>query len=165
MEKRIILAIGLSILVLLGWGKLFPPPERQALPPAQVDTQSPAQVEDTRTERPRSEVQDVTLPDPDEPVAEVVAAETSQEIRITNDLYEAVLTNRGAGLLSWKLRQFRTSEGDPLEVRNRDATQDDEQDQTPQHRTQVENIMREVAHEAKESTGLGSHGQAPNGFC
>jgi YidC/Oxa1 family membrane protein insertase len=116
MEKRIILAIGLSILVLLGWGKLFPPPERQAVPPVQVDTQSPAQVEDTRTERPLPEVADVPLPEPDEPVAEVVAAETSQEIRITNDLYEAVLTNRGAGLLSWKLRQFRTAEGDPLEL-------------------------------------------------
>ena len=116
MEKRIILAIGLSILVLLGWSKLFPPAERPATPAV---TQPPISTEDTRTERPLEEgvaLPDETLQAPDEALAEPVAAAVTEEIRITNDLYEAVLTNRGAGLLSWKLRKFRTAEGDPLEL-------------------------------------------------
>ena len=43
MEKRLILAIGLSMLVLVVWSKIFPPPER---PPAEPAGQSAGQTLD-----------------------------------------------------------------------------------------------------------------------
>jgi YidC/Oxa1 family membrane protein insertase len=113
MEKRAVLAVALSFLVLLAWLWLFPAPEPEETPAAPVETGEPAPEtdqagsieEEPRPERPEAE--------DDAPAAEALAEE---EVVVENELFRVVLTNQGGRVRSWRLKHYTTSDGAPLEL-------------------------------------------------
>jgi len=114
MDKRVIFAAALSVLILLAWGFLFPPPE----PPLEPTPVAPGDaLVDTWETAPE------TMPEPEPteisgelPAEEAIQAERVEETRFENDLYQVAFSNRGARVLSWKLRNYTTKDGSPLEL-------------------------------------------------
>ena len=130
-NRRLLLAVFLSALVLMVWYSIFPPPP----PPSRVVE---APVPDPSTERP------VPLPPsgvttPGESVLEgsldeaaivgeesreslidfeqeTVAAELEERVVIENQMMRLEFSNRGAQLLSLQLFHYRGNEGEPLEL-------------------------------------------------
>jgi len=103
MEKRLILAIFLSFLILFLYQLIFVKPHKPVPPgpePAAVTEKSelrreakkevPAETEAAAGQQPSS--------------AEVVTAQREEEITIDTPLYTAIWTNRGGVLKSWKLK-------------------------------------------------------------
>jgi YidC/Oxa1 family membrane protein insertase len=121
MEKRLILAIVLSVLVLIGFQLLFVKPKPQSetppvtvpapvtkqeapqgqpagqLPPAKEETKTPAQA----------------IPAPD---LKPVGAQAEEEVLVETSLYNAVWTNKGGVLKSWKLRKHTNDKKEALEL-------------------------------------------------
>ena len=109
MEKRVLLAIILSLAVLLLWQALFPPPK-----PRRVKSVPPQQAEQETL--PQKEVLPVTardaevdLPPPpafaNEPEYDSLPPE--KEIVVHTSLYTAIFSNRGACLKSLELLRYR----------------------------------------------------------
>jgi YidC/Oxa1 family membrane protein insertase len=113
MERRVLIAVLLSFLVLYGYQALFPPPPEPK--PAQTsktaaapNASGPAQANPTPSvlgERP-----------PAAPAAAAAASVPAREIEVDNADVHAVFTTRGAVLRSWKLKKYRDSDGHPLEM-------------------------------------------------
>jgi YidC/Oxa1 family membrane protein insertase len=108
MERRVLIAVLLSFLVLYGYQALFPtPPEPK---PAQTSKAATA---------PKA-----SGPTQSNPVASVQGAEQpagapsapAREIEIDNADVHAVFTTRGAVLKSWKLKKYRDDQKQPLEM-------------------------------------------------
>jgi YidC/Oxa1 family membrane protein insertase len=110
MEKRAILAIGLSILVFLGFHYLQQKRLERALP-------------EQPSEKVQSIVPEPEIPPPAEPApapAESIAVQpevppedtvaSAQTVVIEGDLYKAVIDNRGALLTSWELKDYKSSQ-------------------------------------------------------
>ncbi|MDQ3281681.1 MAG: membrane protein insertase YidC [Acidobacteriota bacterium] len=112
MEKRIFLAIAISIAVLLGWSaiapRLFPElAKKPAVKPVATDT--------TATRPPV----DVKAPPADTaiaaaPPASPVAATAQQHTIVDTPQYTAVFSNRGAQLISFKLKNYKQKRSDEL---------------------------------------------------
>ena len=115
MEKRALLAIVLSVLVLLAF-KYF------------VDRQA---VQQARLRPPAAQAPAATLPPPAAQTAEAIpappatpkipAATTDTKaapasVGIEGSLYRAVLNNRGAVITSWQLRKYQSATGEPFEM-------------------------------------------------
>lgn len=120
MEKRLILAIVLSIAIygLFYW--LMPQPEPPLVEPQRVEETSEG-VEGERPPRLRSEAPGDESAEPaaeTEPEAALppLTADAEQEIRIDNGVFEVELTNRGGRARTWTLKHFRTPSGDPLQL-------------------------------------------------
>ena len=117
MEKRVLLAILLSFVVLYGYQALFPPPE-----PVQPQTSAPAAAPpgpSTATPAP------TTQKPPDNPPVEAAPAPAvapltgdSQERDITfdNGSVHAVFSNRGGVIKSWRLKKYLNAAREPLEL-------------------------------------------------
>jgi YidC/Oxa1 family membrane protein insertase len=118
MEKRVLLAVVLSFLVLYGYQAMFPPPKPQ--PPSGVA--NPAQA--TSTAQPGSpqspDIEKPSAPQPSEPVAPsaqpLVADANEREIVAENAAVRAVFSTRGAVLKSWQLKRYRGAHGGPFEL-------------------------------------------------
>jgi len=113
MEKKLLLAIVLSFVVLFVWTAVFqkpPPPPPETTP-------------DLTTEQVQQPVQKI-LPEqkasPKEiPVQEDFEAITEtreKQIVIETSLFKAVWSNKGAVLKSWRLKEHFDEEGEPLEL-------------------------------------------------
>jgi YidC/Oxa1 family membrane protein insertase len=117
MEKRVLLAVVLSFVVLYGYQAMFPPPKPQpkpaaatggtaASPPSAADAPSGAQALPTPE-----------APPPSEPAAAAIVADTQErEITFENDSVTAVFTTRGGALKSWRLKKYQDAAHQPLEV-------------------------------------------------
>ena len=112
MERRVLLAISLSFLVLFLYQSLVPPPVEppvaQGTPaagPAAVTPAGPAGAS-------------AATPAPPSPpaVAAVQAADREREFVVTTQHVEAVFTNRGARLRHWRLRDYRTAAGGVVDL-------------------------------------------------
>ena len=134
MERRVLLAVFLSFLVLYVYQALFvpPPPDgpREAAAPAADPTPPPTAAPGQALQplqppplapdpgqAPASGANDLTVPEP------VVGDTTEREIVVETDHVRAVFTNRGAQLLSWQLKDY-LDEGDsgaPVELVPRDV--------------------------------------------
>jgi YidC/Oxa1 family membrane protein insertase len=109
MERRVLIAVLLSFLVLYGYQALFPPPPEPK--PAQTSKTATAPKESGPTQsNPAGSVQGVQAPAAGEPSA------PAREIEIDNADVHAVFTSRGAVLKSWKLKKYRDEHGQPLEM-------------------------------------------------
>jgi len=110
MDRNFILACALSLLVITGWMYLTGGPKQhapiEASPTGQAETPSPERASAVPTSEPDSRPLPQALPTA---VAEQPAQTEirEREISIETPLYQAVLTNRGAGITSWKLPGFR----------------------------------------------------------
>ena len=120
MERRVLLAVFLSFLVLYGYQALFVPtpppgdptaregPRQEDLPPPPPPTfpDTPA----TSTPQ-RGRIAAVERPTPDP----VVSDTAPRDIIVESDFFRAVFANRGAELVSWQLKDY-LADGRPVEL-------------------------------------------------
>lgn len=93
-NKRVILAVGLSMIVLLGWSYLFGPKPGQQ--PAQTNqTQNIEAPADTTAEAPAAPA---TMP--------AFTAENGRDVTVETPLYKAVFNSAGGVLTSFELKEY-----------------------------------------------------------
>ena len=120
MERRVLLAVFLSFLVLYGYQALFvpaPPPQdsitREGL--RQEDEPIPPPLAPPGTPAPptpqRGRITAVERPTTNPTVSDTV----SRDIIVESDFFRAVFANRGAELVSWQLKDYLTG-GRPVEL-------------------------------------------------
>jgi YidC/Oxa1 family membrane protein insertase len=109
MERRVFVAILLSFAVLYGYQALFVPPQRPA-----VDVVEPKQ----RSEQPLPPPPSTPTPEkPSEPEPAAQISETSErEILVDTATSQIVLSNRGGRVLHFRLKDYRDSAGDPVDL-------------------------------------------------
>ena len=113
MEKRVLLAVVLSFVVLYGYQALFPPPKPQpaARPPQPA---APAATPSSpNLERPATPA---ATPAPATTSQPVVAADREREVVVESDAVRAVFSTRGAVLTSWRLKKYSSDTGAPLDL-------------------------------------------------
>lgn len=106
MEKRTLLAVVLSIMILVGWQYFFQPkPVPQQ--PTPIEKTEPAAK--ARTETALSEIA------PQMPGQPPLAAEkTGSDVTVETDLYKAVFSTKGAIVKSWQLKKHIDKDGMPV---------------------------------------------------
>jgi YidC/Oxa1 family membrane protein insertase len=130
MEKRIFVAIAVSVAFLWLWAalapRLFPELARQKTPPKKTSTASTS-TGTTATARtstaPATATPAASIAAP-APVAPIAAARAEDVVVATND-FTARFTNRGAQLVSFQLNNYKNKDGslvDLVKVRPRSAT-------------------------------------------
>jgi YidC/Oxa1 family membrane protein insertase len=109
MEKRVLLAIVLSFLVLYGYQLLVPPPKPQPRPATPAPAPVPATAEPQAVEREK---------EPESaPAAQPLVADASErDIVVENGAVHAVFTTRGGVLTHWRLKRFAAEDGTPLDL-------------------------------------------------
>ncbi len=116
MEKRILLAIVLSFLVLVLYQILFV----KKTPSPETTPEKPVKVEKKLQKEVPSETQPSPSAVPEEKeekkVLEPVSGEVQEQIFIDTSLYQAVWSNKGAVLRSWRLKKYKDVEKEDLEL-------------------------------------------------
>ena len=112
MDKRVFIAAGMSVLILVAWSYIFPPPK----PPERPVAPPPEQVEDTERQAPQEpDVRPLPEPDIPEEAAEPIQEEQARQVVVDNGVFVLTLTNRGGVATSWKLNDDTTG-NEPLEL-------------------------------------------------
>ena len=135
MEKRVLLAVFLSFLVLFVYQSLFIQPETPPMDPdrAQVSTTTASQSPPhSGSEAQREKSFSETLSNKSQAVSEAeyssatptVADSQIREIVVETPNVRAVFANRGAKLTSWLLKDYFDEEGKPLELVSADLPDD-----------------------------------------
>jgi len=108
MERRLLLAIFLTFLVLTVYQWMLP--KAPPAPAANATTSAGAQAKaaDAKPSTP--------APPPLPPVETMVAAPEEKSITVDNGLVKAVFSNRGATLVSWQLDKYRDAGGRPVDL-------------------------------------------------
>ena len=122
MEKRVLLAIVLSFVVLYGYQAMFPPPEPVKPAPAAQGPGAPA----AATPAPGAAAGTTTPADTpaleQAPSASPVVADTEErDIAFENGSVRAVFSTRGGVLKSWRLKKYQNAAKEPLELVPHDA--------------------------------------------
>ncbi len=114
MEKRVLIAVLLSFLVLYGYTALFPPPKRPVAPkPVAADVATPA----ASTQSSTASGAETSAPAPLEPaVAATVAETTERSIVVETDVVRAEFSNRGGVITSWTLKKYPGADGKPVDL-------------------------------------------------
>jgi YidC/Oxa1 family membrane protein insertase len=109
MERRVLLAVVLSFLVLFGYQALIVKPNVK--PPVPAATTSTAPAAAAPVEAP------IAPPPPTGPVPTVLAGESAERrIVIETSRVKATFSNRGAILESWQLKDYLDSNGRPMDL-------------------------------------------------
>ena len=110
MERRVLIALFLSFLVLYGYQQLYP-----SKPPAKTETVATQAA--ATSQGATMEASATLAPPPEAAGAAALVGDTSvKDIRVETPHVTAVFTNRGARLKSWTLKDYRDHNGDPLEL-------------------------------------------------
>src|SRR5687767_8576156 len=115
MEKRVLLAVVLSFIVLYGFQAMFPPPEpappvRQA-PPAAAPRSPGANVPGQSPSQPvTAEPAPVSTPEA------LVRDARERDIVVENNEVQAVFSSRGGVLTHWRLKRYLGADGKPLDL-------------------------------------------------
>jgi len=114
MEKRVLLAIVLSFLILFLYQALFvkKKPQPEITPEATLE-ETPLKKE---TSLPTQEIPEVTEAPEKEGIIQPISEKTENQILVETSLYQAILSNRGAVLKSWKLKKYKDEEKNDLEL-------------------------------------------------
>ena len=126
-ERRLLLAVALSFIVLLGYRALYapppaPPPQRAAADQAAAGaTAGPTTSQIPRTDQEAPRLPQVAPSSPEElPEAAVelpaVSDSFERRVEVNGRSLELAFTNKGARLLSWRLRQYTDKRGAPEEM-------------------------------------------------
>jgi YidC/Oxa1 family membrane protein insertase len=110
-ERRLLLAVALSLLVLTAYSLLFapaPPPASPAPPVAAAPSPAPTGVPAAATGP--AEAPETRAPSP------AVADEQERRVEVRAGEYTVAFTNRGARLVSWTLSRYRDARGRPEEM-------------------------------------------------
>jgi YidC/Oxa1 family membrane protein insertase len=123
MEKRLILAIVLSFLVLMGYQYFVVKPNKQAVTPVETPSTVPVaplpgasvpaqeQRQAAAAEAKPAPVEAAPAPD-----LGAVAGRAEQDVTVETSLFRAVWTNKGGVLKSWKLKNHKNSLKEDLEI-------------------------------------------------
>jgi YidC/Oxa1 family membrane protein insertase len=113
-ERRLLLAVALSLVVLTAYSLLFAPPPPPAASPAPSPSPPPVAV----VEAPRGTAAVAALPTeaPTGPTTAPVAAEREHRVEVHAADYTVAFTNRGARPVSWTLARYRDARGAPEEM-------------------------------------------------
>lgn len=114
MEKRVLLAVFLSFLVLIVYQRFLAPPPPPEGVPAAVE-QVPPQAAAARAPEARP-TQPAERPEPASETRPLVADATEQEVVFENEDVRAVFSNRGAALTSWKLQKYLAAPDVPVDL-------------------------------------------------
>jgi YidC/Oxa1 family membrane protein insertase len=121
MEKRLILAIVLSFLVLMGYQLLFVKPKPQTETPP-VTVPAPVAKQGETQAQPGGQVPPATLEPkaPGQPASsqglKATGAQAKQEVTVDTPLYQATWSNQGGVLRSWKLKKHTNDKKEALEL-------------------------------------------------
>ena len=111
-ERRLLLAVALSLILLTAYSLLFPPARRPKPNPSPLPA-GPASTEAVRTEGvPLAPGPRATPPPP----GPVLTDEKERRVEVTSRDLSVAFTNRGARLVSWKLVRFADGRGRPEEM-------------------------------------------------
>lgn len=110
MEKRVLLAIILSFVVLYGYQAMFPPPKPQ-----------PKSAPGTAAGEPSADASKTAAPAPEAApapaaAAAVVADTEEHDVTFENSSVSAIFSSRGGVLKSWRLKKYQNAERQPLEL-------------------------------------------------
>ncbi len=154
MEKRLILAIVLSFLVLVLYQMVFLKNKPQPGPPVPTEIQAkaaePAPPPGIEEAQPEAQTE---APPEAAPQLEVAKAETETRVVVETSLYQAVWSNRGGSLRSWKLKAHLDEQKEGLELVSRRAgetgrypffldTQDEDLDRTANNSLFIPSVSR-----------------------
>ena len=117
MEKRVLLAVVLSFVVLYGYQALFPPPKPQ--PKAAAASSQAAGGAQGKAAGSSSPVAEAQTPPaaPAQPAAAALVADTEErDVTFENESVTAVFTTRGGALKSWRLKKYQDEAHGPLEL-------------------------------------------------
>ena len=119
MEKRVLLAVVLSFVVLYGYQALFPSPTARRPPPASATAPAnpaPAPAAGTQSS-PGPATAEAPAAESTAPVAEALVHDTAErDIPIESAEVQAVFSNRGGVLKHWRLKRYLDSSGKPLDL-------------------------------------------------
>ena len=127
MERRVLLALALSVLVLLVYQSLVAPPPPplpsvETAPPGDMAVASPADPAEPPSASAARPAAGAAAPELVAPLAvppamPVVADDAEREIPVESDLVEALFRNRGAVLAGWRMVQHVDQEtGEPIDL-------------------------------------------------
>jgi YidC/Oxa1 family membrane protein insertase len=122
MEKRVLLAVVLSFVVLYGYQALFPPPAPPRRPaPAPSSGTSPQPPAATTSGQQQSQTPQVEEAPPADakaqPPAEALVHSTAElDVPIESAEVQAVFSNRGGVLKHWRLKRYLDAAGKPLDL-------------------------------------------------
>jgi YidC/Oxa1 family membrane protein insertase len=114
MEKRVLIAVVLSLLVLLVWGKYFAPPPPAPAPPAPAPVSAPADPAPGAATPEASPAMGEAAPTLIE--VEAVAGVEEREEVLENEHLRLRLNTRGARLTSVALKKYNDYDANPLEL-------------------------------------------------
>src|SRR5215211_64446 len=112
MERRVLIAVLLSFVVLYGYQAIFQAPATPGQKPAASSKVATA---------PNASAPAPANPTPSVPAVPAeappgAAAVPEQEVVVENSDVRAVFTTRGAAIKSWQLKKYRDSTGHPYEM-------------------------------------------------
>ena len=115
MERRVLIAVILSFLVLYAYQALFipPAPSSPAGNPEGAPSSAPAPPQATSAPQPAPPA--AAVPEPPKPDA-VLGETAEREIVVDTATVEATFTNRGGRLLHWKLKEYRDDRNEPVDL-------------------------------------------------
>ena len=121
MEKRVLLAVILSFVVLYAFQALFPPPKPAPKPAAAARASSAASpatpaVTTPAAPAPAGGQPAAAVPEQVRAAAPLVADPAERDIVVENRSVRAVFTTRGGVLKSWRLKKYQDTAREPLEL-------------------------------------------------
>jgi len=125
-EKRLIVAIALSVLILVSFAYLNPRKTPPPPPDATPVEQAPAAAEQEPSAQPPGGAE--TSPEEEDapPPGAAISGAAEERVEIDNGLFRVELTNRGGRVQSWTLLHYTADDNEPLEVFPQFAEEDTE---------------------------------------
>ena len=122
MEKRVLLAIVLSFVVLYGYQAMFPPPEPIKPAPAAQTPAAPAAGAPAATPGAAPPQAETAAPVEQAAGAAPVVADTAErDVTFENGSVRGVFSTRGGVIKSWRLKKYLNAANEPLELVPQDA--------------------------------------------
>jgi YidC/Oxa1 family membrane protein insertase len=117
MEKRLLLAFVLSAVIFAVWSVLFPP-ERppESRPPTADALAEPVSIPVAPEERSGELVEESAAPAEESGGGLAIGGELEEAVRLSNDVMEIEISNRGAAITAFKLIGYRGDEGETLDL-------------------------------------------------
>ena len=115
-QRRMLLAAVLSAVVMGAYIFLVPRPEPPAPPPEVVEVQPPPSVAPDSGEATAGGSPASSRGIADNPLERTVQAASEQIVRVETDTIVVEFTKRGAGVKSWKLKNYNDALGEPLDL-------------------------------------------------
>jgi YidC/Oxa1 family membrane protein insertase len=112
MERRVLIAVILSFLVLYAFQALFVPPTPPTDTGSGATTAPAAGSSATSTGAPAAPPEVPQVPAPDA----ITADSSEREVQVETATVEAVFSNRGGRLLHWRLKDYRGTDGTPMDL-------------------------------------------------